>query len=830
MQDIPRSLHVEDEFIGSGGCSAHSLEQAGMFKTGTAKRLLNAALKRVKANVRKKGNRFGPTRDGFGIENVSWHTRVILNALKKKFLGDNNAFTWEKIPLESLQGRIDSNRTVILDGMAAPYWRVATNPKDFWQHREPHTLVRVNDVFRHSVCVKKKQILDFDGPWKASDLVLNRHTGQPRRGNYVVKGKKTRYPIRPYFIHINKAYLCYANEVGGKGGKKKGGQSLAGNLARGGREGGNTGRKGGNRGRQIESDSSVGEDVGDNELFDTTESEDDRKPPAKVAHAGLNAGLEDDDGPDDDGNDDDESGEDTENDGKPAAKVARAGVEDDDEIEHDGSGDDIYDGENGDGVGDEHEIKDWVIGNNNNADLGYVVVHKNGSIIRQKETEEEDEDEEVVINKILVGKNKKLEMYEEDAKKRCRVLRTKLPDDFEISDKALLNTFWENNFDSEITLAKILSGDVVENMDVVVSGLEGDGSAGAEGNVHCDVQEKFALLKRGLKDIEISDARLLEIYCENNFDEDATMAAVVANNLERNGKNDDLSAGEGRAKMNVEGGAKSQLEGGGSQLEGGGKSQEKTVMEQFAEMKKGLTGIVVSDARLLDIFCKEHFDVDATVAAVMNNNFERNGENDDTNGGGGKSGGESDAGVGEDKDLTGSALVDDGGGKSSETGVGGGSALVDGGGGMSSETGVGGGSLVDGGGGMSSENKGNESELFDDGSGKSSEKVEKGKGGIGGGSALVDDGGGKSSEIGVGGGSALVDGGDGMSSENKGNESELVDDGSGKSSEKVEKGKGGSKKRKKSSVDGLEPLPRSSPRTEEQRKRNRRDSRWDRKE
>ena len=69
-----------------------------------------------------------------------------------------------------------------------------------------------------------------------------------------------------------------------------------------------------------------------------------------------------------------------------------------------------------------------------------------------------------------------------------------------------------------------------------------------------------------------------------------------------------------------------------------------------------------------------------------------------------------------------------------------------------------------------------------------------------------------------------------MSSENKGNESELFDDGSGKSSEKVEKGKGGSKKRKKSSVDGLEPLPRSSPRTEAQRKRNRRDSRWDRKE
>ena len=159
-----------------------------------------------------------------------------------------------------------------------------------------------------------------------------------------------------------------------------------------------------------------------------------------------------------------------------------------------------------------------------------------------------------------------------------------LPDDVEISDKALLNTYWENNFDSEITLAKILSGDVVENMDIVVSGLEGDGSAGAEGNVHCDVQEKFALLKRGLKDIEISDARLLEIYCEQKFDEDATMAAVVANNLERNGRNDDLSAGEGRAKMNVEGGAK-------SQLEGGGKSQEKTVMEQFAEMKKGLTGM-----------------------------------------------------------------------------------------------------------------------------------------------------------------------------------------------------------------------------------------------
>ena len=180
--------------LGSGGCIAFALEQAGLFQKNDAKKWLNASLEWHFEQQPLKVQ-IGPTRDGFGKHDSTWHQIVINRALKEYHRQKGTSFTFTKTAVEAIPALLRHNKKLILDGQLTGAWISYNNPDAMYHHFDVDDpmldkVLFQNKCYRHCVFIDSKLIYDMDGNKPIADLCLGRD-GQPRtKGYYPQKSKK----------------------------------------------------------------------------------------------------------------------------------------------------------------------------------------------------------------------------------------------------------------------------------------------------------------------------------------------------------------------------------------------------------------------------------------------------------------------------------------------------------------------------------------------------------------------------------------------------------------------------------------------------------------
>ena len=119
--------------MGSGGCIAFALEQAGLFQKNDAKKWLNASLEWHFEQQPLKVQ-IGPTRDGFGKHDSTWHQIVINHALKEYHQRKGTSFTFTKTAVQDIPTLLRKNKKLILDGQLPGGWRSYKKPEDLYLH------------------------------------------------------------------------------------------------------------------------------------------------------------------------------------------------------------------------------------------------------------------------------------------------------------------------------------------------------------------------------------------------------------------------------------------------------------------------------------------------------------------------------------------------------------------------------------------------------------------------------------------------------------------------------------------------------------------------
>ena len=77
---------------------------------------------------------FGPTCDGYGKPNKTWHHIVINHALKEYHQHKGSTYKFTKTAVKKIPKLLRENKKLILDGQMPGGWRSYKKPEDLYLH------------------------------------------------------------------------------------------------------------------------------------------------------------------------------------------------------------------------------------------------------------------------------------------------------------------------------------------------------------------------------------------------------------------------------------------------------------------------------------------------------------------------------------------------------------------------------------------------------------------------------------------------------------------------------------------------------------------------